>query len=79
MWNLRRRMPESIIVALITSAGTVLGVILSNSKTSAVTTNEIKHLTAEVQKHNNFATRVPVIEEQIKILSKRMDEYEHEK
>lgn len=69
-------MPESVIVALITSAVTVLGVILSNSKTSAVTTNEIKHLTAEVQKHNNFATRVPVIEEQIKNLTNRLNELE---
>lgn len=69
-------MTESIIVALITSAVTLFGVILSNSKTSAVTTNEIKHLTAEVAKHNNFATRVPVLEERLASLDKRIKELE---
>lgn len=69
-------MTESIIVALITSAVTLFGVILSNSKTSAVTTNEIKHLTNEVAKHNNFATRVPVLEEQIRELTHRLEEME---
>ena len=69
-------MTESVIVALISSAVTLFGVILSNSKTSAVTTNEIKHLTAEVAKHNNFATRVPIIEEQIKIINHRLEDLE---
>ena len=69
-------MTESIIVAIITSVVTLLGVILSNSKTSAVTTNEIKHLTNEVAKHNNFATRVPVLEEQIRELSARLSALE---
>ena len=69
-------MTEAIVVALITSAVTVFGVILSNSKTSAVTQNEIKHLTEEVKQHNNFARRMPVVEEQIKEISKRLDELE---
>ena len=69
-------MTESIIVALITSAVTVLGVILSNSKSAAVTQNEIKHLTEEVKQHNNFARRMPVVEEQIKEISKRVDALE---
>lgn len=66
-------MNETIAVALITSAVTVLGVILSNSKSTAVTNNEIKHLTEEVKKHNNFAQRMPVVEEQIRELGKRLD------
>ena len=65
-------MSESIIVALITSAVTVFGVILSNSRSTAVTNNEIKHLTEEVKKHNNFAVRVPVLEEQIKALTNKL-------
>ena len=69
-------MTEAIVVALITSAVTVFGVILSNSKTSAVTQNEIKHLTEEVKQHNNFARRMPVVEEQIKEINKRLDELE---
>ena len=72
-------MTDSIIVALITSAVTVFGVILSNSKSTAVTNTEIKHLTEEVKRHNNFAQRMPVVEEQIKELSKRLDELERNK
>ena len=66
-------MNESIIVALITGAVTVFGVILSNSKSTAVTNTEIKHLTEEVKKHNNFAVRVPVLEEQIKALTEKVE------
>ena len=69
-------MPESVIIALITSTVTLFGVILSNSKTAAVTTNEIKHLAEEVQMHNNFARRMPVVEEQIKELTKRVETLE---
>ena len=69
-------MSEAIIIALITSAVTLFGVILSNSKTAAVTTNEIKHLADEVQMHNNFARRMPVVEEQIKELTKRVETLE---
>ena len=66
-------MSESNVIAIITSAVTLFGVILSNSKTSAVTNNEIKHLAEEVQMHNNFARRMPVVEEQIKELTKRVE------
>ena len=45
---------------------------MSNSKTAAVTNNEIKHLTEEVKKHNNFAQRIPVVEVQIEDLEKRV-------
>ena len=65
-------MSDAILVAMITSAVTLLGVILSNSKTAAVTNNEIKHLTEEVKKHNNFAQRIPVVEVQIGDLEKRV-------
>ncbi len=65
-------MSEAILVAMITSAVTLFGVILSNSKTAAVTNNEIKHLTEEVKKHNNFAQRIPVVEVQIEDLEKRV-------
>ena len=69
-------MSESIIVALITGAVTMIGVVLSNSKTAAVTANELKHLADEVQMHNNFARRMPVVEEQIKALTARINDLE---
>ena len=50
-------MSEAIIIALIKSAVTLFGVILSNSKTSAVTNNEIKHLAEEVQIHHEAVSR----------------------
>ena len=69
-------MSDAIFVAVITSAVTLLGVILSNSKTAAVTNNEIKHLTEEVKKHNNFAQRIPVVEVQLEDLEKRISALE---
>ena len=69
-------MSDAILVAMITSAVTLLGVILSNSKTAAVTNNEIKHLTEEVKKHNNFAQRIPVVEVQLEDLEKRVEALE---
>ena len=69
-------MSDAILVAMITSAVTLLGVILSNSKTAAVTNNEIKHLTEEVKKHNNFAQRIPVVEVQLDDLEKRISALE---
>ena len=72
-------MTEAIVVALITSAVTVFGVILSNSKSTAVTQNEIKHLTEEVKQHNNFARRMPVVEEQIRELTERIERLERNK
>ena len=66
-------MSDAILVALITSAVTLFGVILANSKAAAVTNNEIEHLTEEVKKHNNFAQRMPIVEVQLEELIKRVD------
>ena len=65
-------MSDAILVALITSAVTLIGVILANSKSSAVMTNEIKHLAEEVKKHNNFAQRMPISEVQVRELIRRV-------
>ena len=65
-------MSDAILVALITSAVTLFGVILANSKAAAVTNNEIKHLTEEVKKHNNFAQRMPIVEVKIEEMMKRI-------
>jgi hypothetical protein len=69
-------MSDAILVALITSAVTLFGVILANSKAAAVTNNEIKHLTEEVKKHNNFAQRMPIVEVQLGELMKRVEALE---
>lgn len=69
-------MPESIIVALITAAVTLVGVLVSNSKVQAVSEARIEELTREVREHNNFARRMPVVEEQIKVINHRISDLE---
>lgn len=81
---------ESIIVALITGGLSLIGVIITtrnNSKrmeqqlqtAQAVTDTKIDELTREVREHNNFARRMPVLEERIKAANHRIDDLEHEK
>ena len=78
---------ESIIVAVITGGLALIGVIISNnaaadktqaqiSTAQAVTDTKLEELTREVREHNNFARRVPVIEEQIKVVNHRVDDLE---
>lgn len=78
---------ESIIVAIITGGLSLIGVIITNAKSSkdienklsvqqAVTDTKIEELTREVRTHNNFAQRVPVIEEQIKVINHRISDLE---
>lgn len=70
-------MGESIIVAIITGILTLIGVLISNSRSQAVTETRLEELTREVRLHNNFAQRVPVIEEQIKVANHRIDDLEN--
>lgn len=69
-------MIESIICAIIGGVVTLVGVLISNSKTMAVTESRIEELTREVREHNNFARRMPVVEEQIKEIQRRVDNLE---
>lgn len=69
-------MNEAIIVALITSAVTLIGVYVQNSKTTAIIETKLTYLADEVRKHNNFAEKIPVIEEQIRVASHRIDDLE---
>ena len=62
----------SVIVGVLT----LLGVLASNSKAQAVTETKLEELTREVRKHNNFAERIPVIEEKIKVANKRIEDLE---
>ncbi len=82
-------MSETIITAIISGGLALIGVIFSNmqsnkrieiqlDKKQAVTDTKIEELTREVRKHNNFAERVPVIEEQIKVINHRLADLEKE-
>lgn len=70
-------MTETIICAIITGGLTLAGVMAANSKTQAVTEEKIEELTREVREHNNFAKRMPVVEEQIKVINHRIEDLEH--
>ena len=82
-------MSDTVTVALISSLlpliGTVLTVLFSYNKTDenlkisqAVTDTKIEELTREVRKHNNFAQRMPVVEEQIKVINHRLADLEND-
>lgn len=71
-------MTETIICALITGGLTLMGVLIANGKQQAITDTKLDELTREVREHNNFAQRVPVIEEQIKVINHRIQDLEHE-
>lgn len=70
-------MTETIICALITGGLTLMGVLIANGKQQAITDTKLDELTREVREHNNFAQRVPVIEEQIKVINHRIQDLEH--
>lgn len=75
--TVRRYIPiESIITALISGAVTLFGVLVANSKTLAVVDTRLNELTREVREHNNFARRMPVVEEQIKVINHRLEDLE---
>jgi hypothetical protein len=69
-------MVSEIIVALIGGLVTLSGVLIANGKAQAVTDTRLDELTREVHEHNNFAHRVPVLEEQIKVANHRIDDLE---
>lgn len=62
--------------ALISGAVTLIGVIVTNSKSRAVTDYKIAELTREVREHNGFAKRMPVVEEKINVINHRIDDLE---
>lgn len=80
-------MVDAIVVALITGGLSLIGVIITNlagqqqteqklATAQAVTDTKIEELAREVRKHNDFAQRVPVLEEQIKVANHRIADLE---
>ena len=65
---------NEIIVALITGGVTLVGVLISNQKNQAVTETKLEELTREAREHNNFARRVPILEEQMKVANHRIQD-----
>ena len=61
---------------VITGGITLAGILIANGKSQAVTETKIDELTREVREHNNFARRVPVVEEQIKVINHRIKDLE---
>ena len=81
-------MTETILAALITGGLSLLGVLAAGNrsaramearleKAQAVTDTKLEELTREVRIHNNFAMRVPVLEEQLKAAERRISQLEH--
>ena len=67
---------NEIIVALITGGVTLVGVLISNQKAQAVTDTKLEELTREVREHNGFAQKIPVMQEQIKVINHRIEDLE---
>ena len=83
----RDKMSEAILVAIITGGLSLIGVVFSNMSSNkkretalttqqAVTDTKLEELTREVRAHNNFAQRVPVLEEQMKVANHRIEDLE---
>lgn len=84
-------MDDSIIVSIVSAAATIAGVVLSTKASNreiqhklethqAVIDTKIDNLAASVTKHNHFAERMPVVEEQIKVINHRLEDLErHER
>ena len=66
-------MNDAVLVAIITAVVTLIGVILSTEKASAVQKDEIRTLREEIALHNNFARRLPKVEAQMDELAKRIE------
>ena len=55
---------------------TLIGVLIANSRSQAVTDTKLEELTREGREHNNFARRVPILEEQMKVANHRIADLE---
>ena len=69
---------NEVIAAVITGIITLTGVLIANSKSQAVTDTKLDELTREVREHNTLISRVPVLEEQLKVANHRINDLECE-
>lgn len=82
-------MTEAIIGSIVTGGLSLLGIIYASNKSAskvdakldtqqAVIETKMDELTREVREHNNFARRMPVVEEQIKVINHRLQDLEQD-
>lgn len=69
---------NEVIAAVITGIITLTGVLIANGKSQAVTDTKLDELTREVREHNTLISRVPVLEEQLKVANHRITNLERE-
>lgn len=69
----------SIVVACVSALGAGGGSLYGIRKSSCLTDYKIDKLTEEVRKHNDFASRIPVIEERLNAVNRRLDDLEKNK
>ncbi len=80
-------MNDAVLAALVTGGLSLAGVFISNfaavkksehaiRTSQAVTDTKLEELTREVREHNHFAQRMPVVEEQIKVINHRISDLE---
>lgn len=69
-------MNTELAVALIAFAGTAIGSISGILVANRLSNYRIKQLEIAVDKHNSFASRLPVVEEQIKVINHRITDIE---
>lgn len=72
-------MSETVVVAILSLFGTLAGTFGGILTSSKLTAYRIEQLEKKVDKHNNFAERIPVVEEQIKVINHRIEDLENEK
>lgn len=72
-------MTETVVVAVISLVGTLVGSYWAQRNTTSLIAYRLEELEKEVNQHNNFATRMPVVEEQIKVLNHRINTLETER
>lgn len=71
-------MDTNIIISILSLIGTLAGSLGGILVSSKLTNYRIEQLERKVDKHNNFAERMPVMEEQIKVINHRLEDLEHE-
>lgn len=71
-------MSETIIISLISLVGTLAGSLGGILVSSKMTNYRIEQLEKKVDKHNNFAEKIPIINEQIKVINHRIEDLERE-
>lgn len=66
----------SIVVAVVSALGAGGGSLYGIRKASCLTDYKIEKLTEEVRLHNDFASRIPLLEERLKVVNHRLDNLE---